>query len=127
MLELFHNFWLLAAGLAAGSTALIHIFAGGPTLAAPLLAAQDIDETPKLTNYYCWHLVSLMLIAMSGGFLYAAATPGEGALAATWTLIAAASAGWSLILIAWKRHPVMDLPQWTLFTLIAALGAAGLF
>ncbi len=127
MLDLFHNFWLLAAGLAAGATTLIHIFAGGPTVAAPLLAAQDIDETPKLTNYYSWHLVSLMLIAMSGGFLYAAATPGEGAFAATWTLIAAASTGWSLTLIVWKVRPALDLPQWTLITLISALGAAGLF
>ena len=88
MFDLFQIIWLLAAGVAAAATALIHIFAGGPTVAAPLLAAKDIGETPKLTNYYCWHLVSLILIAMLGVFLYSAATPGEGALAATWTLIA---------------------------------------
>lgn len=43
MLDIVHNSWLLAAGVAAGATMLIHIFAGGPVVARPLLAAADID------------------------------------------------------------------------------------
>ena len=85
MIELIHNFWLLAAGVAATITTLIHIFAGGPTVAAPLLAARDIAETPKLTNYYCWHIVTITLAAMSFAFIYASIMPGEVAMAAMWT------------------------------------------
>ena len=111
--------------MSAQITTLIHIFAGGPTVAAPLLAAKDIAETPKLTNYYCWHIVSITLAAMSFAFVYAAFAPGEVALAAMWTLIAAAFALWSVALVVWKRQKPLDLPQWTLFAVIAGFGAAG--
>ena len=50
----------------------------------------------------------------------------ETALAAMWTAIAAAFALWSVALIVWKRQKALDLPQWTLFAVIASLGAAGL-
>ncbi len=126
MSETIHNAWLLAAGVAAGITTLIHVFAGGPTIARPLLAAADIDEVAKLTNYYCWHLVSIILAAMSFAFIYGALTPGEIALAVMWTAIAAAFALWSVALVIWKRQRPLDLPQWTLFATIAGLGAAGL-
>ena len=126
MTDLIANLWLFAAGAVASVTTLIHVFAGGPTVAAPLLAARDIAETPKLTNYYCWHIVTITLCAMSFAFLYAALTPDETALAAMWTAIAAAFALWSVALIVWKRQKALDLPQWTLFAVIASLGAAGL-
>ena len=126
MLETVHDLWLLATGVVAGITMLIHIFAGGPSVARPLLAATDIDETAKLTNYYCWHLVTITLCAMTVAFCYAALIPREVALAVMWTAIAAAFALWSLMLIIWKRQKAFDLPQWTLFAAIAGLGAAGL-
>lgn len=126
MLDAIHNIWLLAAGAAAGITTLIHVFAGGPSVARPLLAAADIDEVAKMTNYYCWHVVTITLAAMTGAFAYAALTPGETALAALWTIVAAAFAAWSVALFVWKRQKAFDLPQWTLFALIAGLGAMGL-
>ncbi len=126
MLDTVHNIWLLAAGAASGATLLIHIFAGGPTVARPLLSSSDIDEVAKLTNYYCWHLVSITLAAMTVGFTYAAVTSGETALATMWTAIAAAFAFWSVALVIWKRQRALDLPQWTLFAVIAGLGAMGL-
>lgn len=126
MIDSIVNGWLLAAGGAAGATTLIHVFAGGPTVAAPLLAAKDIDDVPKLTNYYCWHVATITLIAMTIAFVYAALVPDKGALAAMWTVIAAAFAAWSVALIIWKRQKPFDLPQWTLFAVIAGLGAVGL-
>ena len=126
MLDTINNYWLLAAGGAAALTTLIHIFAGGPTVAAPLLAAKDIAETPKLTNYYCWHIVSITLAAMSFAFFYAALVPGEVAMAAMWTVIAAAFALWSVTLVVWKRQKAFELPQWTLFAVITGLGSTGL-
>ncbi len=126
MFDTVHNVWLLAAGGAAGFTTLLHVFAGGPAVARPLLSASDIDEVAKMTNYYCWHLVSITLVAMTIAFTFAALTPGEGALAVMWTAIAAAFALWSLVLVVWKRQKALDLPQWTLFAVIAGLGAVGL-
>lgn len=126
MLDAVHNYWLLAAGAASGATLLIHVFAGGPSIARPLLSATDIDEVARLTNYYCWHLVSITLAAMTFGFTYPAFTSGEAALAAMWTVIAAAFALWSVALVIWKRQRALDLPQWTLFAAIAGLGAVGL-
>lgn len=126
MVDTVHNIWLLGAGAAAGITTLIHIFAGGPAVARPLLRAADIDDVAKLTNYYCWHLVTITLAAMTVAFVYAGLAPDEMALATMWTIIAAAFALWSVALVIWKRQRALDLPQWTLFAVIAGLGALGL-
>ena len=126
MIDEIHNLWLFAASVAAGATLLIHVFAGGPSVARPLLEASDIDEVAKLTNYYCWHIVSITLAAMTAAFCYASIAPGETAMAALWTAIAAAFALWSIVLFVWKRQKALDLPQWTLFAVIAGLGGMGL-
>src|SRR6478735_10545487 len=59
------NPWLGAAALAAFSTFLIHTFVGGRLIARPLLAARDLPRVPRLTVYYCWHMVSLLLFGMA--------------------------------------------------------------
>ncbi|MEL7463185.1 MAG: hypothetical protein AAFN79_03920 [Pseudomonadota bacterium] len=115
------------AGAAALSavTAAIHAFVGGPEIARPLLQA-EMARVPKLTTYYCWHIVTITLIAMTLGFAVAAAHPDAATGAITWTLIAAAFALWSVALFIWKRMPPFALPQWALFTPIAGLGLWGL-
>lgn len=127
MFDDIHNYWLLAAGAAAGLTTLIHIFGGGPEVVRPLLAARDIGEVPKLVSYYCWHLVTITLTAMAFAFTYAALTPGEPMLAIMWTVIAAAFALWSILLVVWKQQKAIEMPQWILFAAIAALALPGLF
>lgn len=52
---------IFTAGLIAAFTAAIHIFAGGPEIAVPLLYSQ-ITEVPKLTLYAVWHMVSAALV-----------------------------------------------------------------
>ncbi|MEO1613273.1 MAG: hypothetical protein AAFU55_13115, partial [Pseudomonadota bacterium] len=112
-----------AAGLSA-LTACVHAFLGGRDVAKPLLEA-DMARAPKLTNYYCWHIVTIVLVAMTLGFAYAATAPSAVASAVTWTLIAAAFAIWSVALFLWKRMHPFALPQWALFAPIAALGVWG--
>ncbi len=126
MFDDIHNYWLLAAGVAAGLTTLIHIFGGGPEVVRPLFAAQDIEETPRLLNYYCWHLVTITLAAMAFAFTYASLTPGETMLALMWAVISAAFALWSILLIAWKKQKAIEMPQWILFAAITGLAAPGL-
>ena len=114
----------VAAGLSA-FTACIHAFLGGRDVARPLLQA-DMARVPKFTNYYCWHIVTIVLVAMALGFAHAAVAPAAMIGAVTWTLIAAAFAVWSIALFLWKRMHPFALPQWALFAPIAALGVWGL-
>ena len=126
MLELADlNAPLAAAAALSAFTAAVHAFLGGRDVAKPLLEA-EMARTPKLTSYYCWHVVTITLIAMSLGFAIAAADPGAAISAVTWTLIAAAFAIWSVALFIWKRMHPFALPQWALFAPIAGLGAWGL-
>lgn len=127
MLDNIHNYWLLAAGVAAGLTTLIHIFGIGPEVVRPLFAAQDIEEVPKLLNYYCWHLVTTTIAAMTFTFTYAALTPDEAMLAIMSTVISGVFALWSILLIAWKRQKAIEMPQWILFAAITGLALPGLF
>lgn len=107
-------------------TFFIHVFAGGPTTARPLLASKDLAPVPKYTNYYCWHLVSLMLAAMSLGFALSVweRAPLQTAL---WTILAGASTVWSVVLFISKQQKPLHLPQWILFLPITILGILGLW
>jgi hypothetical protein len=102
----------------------IHTFVGTPQIARPLLDS-DMEPVPKYTNFYGWHLVTIVLFAMAGGFGYAATTPQGGDVGVLMTLLSGAFGLWSILLIAWKhRHP-MQLPQWTLFVAVTAAGLVG--
>ena len=121
------NGFLLAAAIAGFITCGIHVTAGGRDIARPLLAARDLADVPKLTHYYCWHLVTIVLFALGVAFLWAAYDPGAAELAWFATAIALAFMIWGLALVVWKRQPTRLMPQWTLFAVIAALGLAGLW
>ena len=115
----------IAAGLSLLTT-LIHLFGGGPTVAGPLLRS-NMPDVPRYTNYYCWHLVSIVLVAMTIGFYLAARDPAEQTLGIFMTALAAAFTIWSLALVQWKQQSFLQMPQWILFMPIAACGVAGLW
>jgi riboflavin transporter FmnP len=119
------NTLLTIAAVLTLITTLIHLFGGGPTVAGPLLRS-NIPDVPRYTNYYCWHLVSIMLAAMSIGFYIVARDPAEQTLGVFMTVLAAGFAIWSLALIIWKRQSFLQMPQWLLFLPIAICGAGGL-
>ena len=120
------NPWHCAAGVLAALTVLIHFIAGGREIARPLLEAGDIARIPKHTNYYCWHLVTIILAAMSAGFFYAAINPQSVGLSVTWTAVAGAFVIWSLGLGLWKGLSPLQLPQWIFFVPIVILGLIGI-
>ena len=103
---------------------MLHVFAGGPIAARPLLLSDMRDEA-KYTNYYCWHLVSIVIAAMTFGFAYAAVEAAGRDVAIIMTVLAGMFAAWSLGLVLWKRQRPFRLPQWLLFAPIAVLGAVG--
>jgi len=117
--------FLFAAGLSL-LTALIHLFAGGDEVARPLLGSTDLGTVPRLTAYYCWHVTTLVLLAMTGGFALVGFHPGETSLAIALTGLALGFAALSLVLIGVHRLGVLALPQWILFTAISVPSVVGL-
>ncbi len=120
------NIWLAAAALVSLATALIHIFAGEREIARPLLRASDLASVPKHTQFYCWHIVSIVLLAMAAGYGYGSFEPTAIALNVMLTGLAASFALWNIGLILWKRLSPKHMIQWALFLPISGLGIAGL-
>ncbi len=120
------NTILLAAAIASLAVCALHFFLGGPAIAGPLLHAKDMNDVAKFTNYYCWHLVTLMLATMAAGFAWAAIDPNAIELAILSTALALASMVWGMALISWKRQRTLHMPQWVLFAIVSILGVVGL-
>lgn len=120
------NGFLIAAAVLSLIVCGLHVWAGGPAIAGPLLRSGDLGRVAKYTNYYCWHIVTIVLAAMPVGFLMGAVRPESRDLAALMTVFAGAFMLWSLGLVVWKRQKPFHLPQWALFLPVAAAGALGL-
>ena len=118
-------YWLYAASALSGFTALLHIFGGGKSAAKPLLESSMNDEA-KYTNYYCWHMVTIIIISLSVCFLLAARNVEFRELAILSVALCFAFALWSCFLIYIKKQKPFVLPQWVLFFLIAVVGTVGL-
>lgn len=118
--------FLVAAGIVSLTTCAVHVVLGGAEIARPLLQADGLARIPKLTAYYCWHMVTILLFAMALAYGYAAAVPGNMALAVATTGLSAAFAVLSLGLALGTRTRLTHLPQWVFFVAITALAAPGL-
>jgi len=53
------------ATAAAASTFCVHVFVGEIHVARPLVADTALPKAAKWLAFYCWHLVTLMLAALS--------------------------------------------------------------
>ena len=121
--------WNTPFALAAGwafMIACLHTVVGSHTDVRPLLAS-DLREPAKSTVFYCWHIVTLLLVALAAAFAWSAA-PGAPPLAAgVATVAAAVLAGWGLACgLLRGRSLIKELPQWLLFAVLGGLGAWGL-
>ncbi|OLF09967.1 hypothetical protein [Actinophytocola xanthii] len=123
------NPWLLAAGVIAAVTAVVHVVAGHRDPVVPLLSDGGLGETTKWTLYAVWHMVSIDLVLAAAALCYWALAQPDGyrlgavfvaahfgCYAAVFVLIAAAR-GWS--------HWLLRLPQWTLLLPVAVLAFVG--
>ena len=67
----------------------IHTFIGGRFAARPLLEAHDFHKASRWLNYFTWHMVTVMLLFMAGGFGWAAFHRGAFDVAVLLMLMAA--------------------------------------
>lgn len=119
------NFWFLAAASLSAVICAIHVILGGREAARPLLAARDIDRVAKFTNYYCWHLVTIAIAAISVAFALASRPQADSEIAHIASGTALAFVAWSFIMMARYRLNPLQFPQWALFLPVACLGLAG--
>ncbi|HOV04863.1 MAG TPA: hypothetical protein PLG99_10675 [Kaistiaceae bacterium] len=119
------NGWWLAAAFFSLVTALAHIFVGGRQIAAPLLAARTLHPIVRYTHYYCWHLVTIVLLALVLAFAGAGAGRLAGDLAIAATVFAVLATVWSLALVTMMGMSFRLMPQWALFVPVALCGLAG--
>jgi hypothetical protein len=118
--------WYLLAGVSGLITALTHTFVGGKFVARPLLATSDLHRVSLYTNYYCWHIVTIVLFSISAMFFYAMMRPEAVEIAWVATLYCAAFVAWSFAMIVWKRLKFREFPQWALIVPTTLFGFLGL-
>lgn len=119
------NWGFAAASAIALLTFGVHTFVGGVFVARPLLAARELPRASLWLNYYCWHIVTVLLLAMSGGFAWAAARPEALELAAFLTLLAALLSPLCVWVAIRGRIAPWRFPATSLFALAAAAGLWG--
>jgi hypothetical protein len=120
------NGFFIAAAIAATGVTALHVFAGGRAIARPLLRARDIHPVARLTAYYCWHGVTIVLAGLAAAFGWAAfdARAWPVAALAAGLCLAFALLGLGLVRITRQKH--RHMPQWLLFTGLTALAVPGL-
>lgn len=117
--------WLYAASILTELTALLHIFGGGKSVAKPLLQSA-LDDEAKYTSYYCWHMATIVMVAMSVCFFLAAQKTEFRDLGILSSALSLAFGVWSVVLVFIKKQSAFVLPQWILFLPIAVISAIGL-
>ena len=116
--------WLYLAAFFSFLTLVAHIFGGGRTIAQPLLDS-ELEEIPKYASYYCWHMVTMIILYMTISFTLSASNLASTDLAWGSLILAALFAVWSFILCLWKKQGLLELPQWIMFLPIAVTGICG--
>ncbi|WP_137940038.1 hypothetical protein [Chitinivorax sp. B] len=118
------NAWLMSAAGVTMATFLLHTLAGGKEVAAPLLKAQDLGPVEKYTSYYCWHMVTILLLVMALAIGYIAWQPNLPMLLLLLCL-SLAFTSLSLLMAKVSRLGIWALPQWVCFAAISGLLLAG--
>lgn len=120
------NEWFLAAGIVSVITACIHTFLGGIHVVRPLLAIEGLTRASRWLNYYCWHITTILLVAMAIVFLRAAFAAEMRETAALMTILAASNSVLCFAVALKGSVPPYRFPALTLFAVTAALGTMGL-
>ncbi|SNY92675.1 hypothetical protein SAMN04515647_2944 [Cohaesibacter sp. ES.047] len=116
---------LIAAAIMSGTTTCLHLILGGKGIVRPMLASQ-LPTHVIHTLYFCWHLVSLVLLGMTIAFIVPFFHGSADVLVASASLLAWLIAAWNIAYVVKKGLAFGVLPQWILFVGIALPGTASL-
>lgn len=61
--------WFSAAAIISAVTFYVHTFVGGPRVAGPLLADDQLPKASKWLSYFCWHIATVLLATMTLSFI----------------------------------------------------------
>lgn len=103
----------------------VHTFVGGKFAARPLLEAHDFDKASRWLNYFTWHMVTVLLLFMTGGFWVAALSPDAFDVAVLLTLMAAVFSPLCIWVALKGGIAPWRFPASWLFLLILAAGLWG--
>ena len=121
------NAYLLSAAAAGFAIACIHTFVGSRTDVRPLLQS-DLPEPAKSTFLYCWHLVTIVLFAMAGLFLWGGLNAAAAPMVFVALFLSIFFCVWGFALAALRRRsPFAELPQGVMFLALSGLGGWGVF
>ena len=115
------------AAIVAGVTFLIHSFVGSRYVVAPLLAIQGLPPISRWMMFFCWHMTTITLLAMTAGFAWGEWGVAPAGLGAILTGLAAAFAGLCFYVCLRSGLILWRVPAMVLFTLITAAGAWSVF
>jgi glucan phosphoethanolaminetransferase (alkaline phosphatase superfamily) len=111
---------LFTSSLLAFAGFLIHTIMGGRQMVPALFKTSELKRVQQLTWYYCWHIVSWMLLVLVIALGYLAfIEPGNRALAVVCLALILGGSVWSILLVVRSRSSPWDLLQWLLFGLIS--------
>ncbi len=122
--ELTHGFAL--AALICLITFAVHTFVGGKYAARPLLAARDFDRASRWLNYMTWHMVTVLLLAMTAGYAWAAFVPQAREVGILLTALAAVLSPLSVWVAMKGGIKPWRFPSSWLFLLVLGAGFVGI-
>jgi hypothetical protein len=107
-----------SAAAIAFITFAVHTFVGGVRVARPLLADRSLPPASKWLNYYCWHIVTVLLAAMTAAFSYIALHPDLAGVGKSLGALALILAGLSAAVAFKAGIRPWRFPSTTLFLLM---------
>ena len=119
------NIGFAIAGVLALVTFAVHTFVGQIYVVRPLLAVPNLTRASRWLAFFCWHMVTVLLITMAGTFAYAAYAPEGRVLGMLFTAMAAVFSALCVAVAIMGGIRPYRLPPAGLFALTAGAGAWG--
>lgn len=121
-----HNYLMWVAVVLSFITFYVHTFIGSPRVAIPLLMNKDLPRASKWLNFYCWHMVTIYLFIMGGGYVFVALHQERPELVVFLTILNTNFAILSVIVAIKGKIKPLHFPSTTLFTLLSLVGISWL-
>ncbi len=121
-----HAEFLFIGAFLGAVTFAVHFFVGGKYVATPLLNSTCLPPASKWLNYFCWHVVSVLLLLEIAAFAWTATHPPGVELVIFLTALNISAALLSITAAILGKIAPWKFPSSTLFTLLSITGVLAL-